>query len=64
MSSSITYDNDYDVAALMFAVGALEVPGLSISSAYLEQLGEYLGPSGKLNAICAHYKYVSMHCSL
>ncbi|OJT10995.1 hypothetical protein TRAPUB_12502 [Trametes pubescens] len=56
MSSSITYDNDYDVAALMFAVGALEVPGLSISSADLEQLGEYLGPSGKLHAICAHYK--------
>ncbi|OJT10998.1 hypothetical protein TRAPUB_12505 [Trametes pubescens] len=63
MSPPTTYD-DYDVAALLFAVGALEVPGLSISSADLEQLGEYLGPSGKLHAICAHYKYVFMHCTL
>ncbi|EIW56071.1 uncharacterized protein TRAVEDRAFT_50559 [Trametes versicolor FP-101664 SS1] len=51
---SITYDNDFDVAALLFAVGALDVPGIAVAAADLDRLGKYLGTTGKLYAICAH----------
>lgn len=61
---SPSYDNDFDVTSLMFAVGALDVPGIAVAAADLERLGQYLGTTGKLYAICAHAKYVSMRCSL
>ncbi|KAI0644076.1 hypothetical protein C8Q79DRAFT_128395 [Trametes meyenii] len=52
--SEITYDTDFAVAALLYALSSFLVPETSISTSDFDWLRQYLGEEGEIAAFAAH----------